>query len=84
MTLGSFDAYVGAPGAAARGRTQFHSGILIQKKGATHNDKAPRIRQGAAREPPGITLSGSMAPEMLLIKINGRNQNGRDMGNKRV
>ena len=70
MTLGPFDAYVGASGAAACGRTQFHLGILIKKKGATHNGKAPRRPRGGPEYPPRTTLSGSMAPGMLLIKIN--------------
>ena len=69
-SAGGCNAYVGASGAAVRGQMQFHSRILIKKKGATDNGNAAGSRRGAAGEPPGITLSGSMAPGMLLIKIN--------------
>ena len=65
--VGGCNAHVGAPGAAARGHTQFHSGILVKKKKARPTTGKHR---GSAGEPPRITLSGSMAPGMLLIKIN--------------
>ena len=64
-SVGTCNAYVGGPGAAARGRTHFYSRILIEKKGATHNDNAARSPRGARGEPASITLLDPMPPGML-------------------
>ena len=40
---------------------------------------ATRIHQGSTRDPPGTTLSGSMAPGMFIIKIKLKEQE-RPMG----
>ena len=73
----------GGPDSAARGRTQFHSRILMQKKGATHNENPPRSHRGAAREAPRITLLGPIAPGMLKNRLIEQEQ-PRDKGNDRI
>ena len=68
---------------AARGRTQFHSRILIKKKGATHNENPPGSRQGAAKEPPRITLLHPIAPGMLKNRLMEQEQQW-DKGHDRI
>ena len=47
--FGGCNAYVVGSGAAAHGRTHFHSRILInKKKGATHNGTTPGSHRGVA------------------------------------
>ena len=65
--VGACNAYVGGPGAAARGRTHFYWRILIQKEVATYNGNAPRSRRGAVEEPSGSTLLGSMGSDRRVF-----------------